>query len=61
MKTKFLFTDYNGNTKKITKKVAMTLITKEMYENAKYAYLRGSMVSNEYMVRGGRLAIWFEN
>ena len=60
MRTKFIFIDYNNKPRKITKKEAMTLITKEQFEEAKYNFIRGSMASNEYMVRGGRLAIWFE-
>lgn len=60
MKTKFIFIDYNNKPRKITKKEAMTLITKEKFEEAKCNFIRGSMASNEYLVQGGRLAIFFE-
>lgn len=60
MKTKFILTDWNNKSRRITKKEAMTLITPEQLQHVKEAFLRDSYECNEYMVQGGRLSIWFE-
>lgn len=60
MKSKFILTDVHGNSKNITKKEALTLITKEQFDEAKYAFLRNDPVSNTFRVMGGVLQIWFE-
>lgn len=53
--------EYGSNrAKKITKKVAMTLITAQQLEDAKYTFMRDPNISNEYITRAGRLIIRFE-
>ena len=60
MKTKFYFIDYSNKSRKITKKEAMSLITERQLQEAKETFKRDPYVSNEYMVRGGRVVIEFE-
>lgn len=61
MRTNFYLMEYGSNrAKKITKKVAMTLITAQQLEDAKYTFMRDPNISNEYITRAGRLIIRFE-
>lgn len=61
MRTNFYLMEYGSSRyKKVTKKVAMTLISEQQLEDAKYTFMRDPSISNEYMTRAGRLLIRFE-
>ena len=59
MRVKFILTDFRGS-RKITKKEALTMITKEQFDAAKSAFVRKDPVSNSFRVMGGILQVWFE-
>lgn len=59
MKIRFILTDYNGS-RKITRRDALTMITKEQFDSAKEAFRRKDPVSNTFRVMGGILQIVFE-
>lgn len=61
MRTNFYLMEYGSSRyKKVTKKVAMTLISEQQLEDAKYTFMRDPNISNEYMTMAGRLLIRFE-